>query len=399
MKKTVLAIICFIYIVLPIKVSATNTTDEEGSQADAATEEDIQGEMVDSLSLQEVNSYWLQFQDEYGEFFSDIPSKNIAEMIKDDDSISFKSIMKGLGAYLFYEIIVNAKLLGTLLMLTLFSIILQAISAAFEKSSVSQVAYFIVFIVLIYITLTSFYQVFTYAQDTILQMSHFMMALLPLMLGLLATFGQVMSVSFFHPIIVFLIHASGILVTSFIFPLLFLSALLIIVSHMNEKYQATYLAELLKNISVGTLGTFITIFLGVISVQGTASAIQDGVALKTTKFITGNFIPVIGRSFTDAADTVLTAALLLKNAIGIIGLLIIICIAAFPALKIMVIALIYKLAAALLQPLGNSPIILSLHMISKYIMYILACLITVTFMFFLAIVLMVIASNIPFLIR
>ena len=46
------------------------------------------------------------------------------------------------------------------------------------------------------------------------------------------------------------------------------------------------------------------------SVQGTATAIQDGVALKTTKFITGNFIPVVGRTFTDAADTVLSAALL-----------------------------------------------------------------------------------------
>src|SRR5690625_5242415 len=109
MKKTVLAIICFIYIVLPIKVSATDTTDEEGSPPDAATEEDIQSEMVDILSLQEVNSYWFQFQDEYGEFFSDIPSKNIGEMIKDDDSISFKSIMKIIGYYLFYEFMINAK--------------------------------------------------------------------------------------------------------------------------------------------------------------------------------------------------------------------------------------------------------------------------------------------------
>src|SRR5690625_1974350 len=152
MKKTVLAIICFIYIVLPIKVSATDTMDEEGSPPDAATEEDIQSEMVDRLSLQEVNSYRLQFQDEYGELRSDIPSQNIAELIKDDDSISFKSIMKGLGAYLFYEIIVNAKLLGTLLMLTLFSIILQAIIAVFVKSSVSQVAYFYFFIYFIFFT-------------------------------------------------------------------------------------------------------------------------------------------------------------------------------------------------------------------------------------------------------
>src|SRR5699024_6879179 len=140
----------------------------------------------------------------------------------------------------------------------------------------------------------------------------------------------------FHPIIIFLIHISGLLMTNFIFPLLSLSALLIMASYLNEKFQVTYLAQLFKQISLGTLGIFITIFLGVMSVQGTASAIQDGIALKTTKFITGNFIPVIGRSFTEAADTVLTSALLLKNAIGVIGLMIIVLIAVFPALKIMV---------------------------------------------------------------
>lgn len=55
-----------------------------------------------------------------------------------------------------------------------------------------------------------------------------------------------------------------------------------------------------------------TVLLGVISLQGTASAVADGVAIRTAKFVTGNFIPVVGRMFTDAADTVLTASLLLK---------------------------------------------------------------------------------------
>src|SRR5699024_6581851 len=165
--------------------------------------------------------------------------------------------------FLFYEIIANGKLLGTLLVLTLFSVILQAISSAFEKSTVSKIAHFIVFIVLIYVTLTSFYSVVSYAQASIEQMSNFMIALLPLMLGLLATFGQVMSVTFFHPIIIFLIHISGLLMTNFIFPLLSLSAILIMASYLNEKFQVTYLAQLFKQISLGTLGIFITIFLGV----------------------------------------------------------------------------------------------------------------------------------------
>ena len=226
-----------------------------------------------------------------------------------------------------------------------------------------------------------------------------MIALIPLILGLMATFGNIITVSFFHPIVIFLIHASGLVVSKFIMPLLLLSALLFIVSSLNENFKVTHLANLFKTISIGTLGAFLTIFLGVMSVQGTVSAIQDGVAMKTTKFITGNFIPVIGRALTDATDTILSASLLLKNAIGIVGVMIIIFLALFPALKIIAIALIYKIAAAVLQPLGDGPMISSLNTISQFVVYILACLLTVTLMFFLSIVIIIVASNVTLLLR
>lgn len=394
MYKRIVPILFIFILFTPIDINA-NELDEDIN----LEEDDIEEKLLDKLTIEEVDSFWNQIGNEYGEFIPDIKNKNIAELIKENGTISFKSSLKGIVTYLFYELIVNGKLLGTLIILTLFSVVLQSMHAAFEKSVVSKIAYFVVYLVLIYITLNSFYSVFTYARDTIEMMSSFMIALLPLMLGLIATFGQVITVSFFHPIIIFLIHISGILMTSFIFPLLYLSALLIIVSNLNDNFKATHLAELFRSISIGTVGFFLTIFLGVMSVQGTATAIQDGVALKTTKFITGNFIPVVGRTFTDAADTVLSAAQLLKNAVGIIGLTIIIIIAVFPAIKIIAISFVYKLAAALLQPLGDSPIITSLNIISKYILYILACLITVTFMFFLSIVILIIASNIPLLLR
>ncbi len=387
-------IIVFAICSLPIATLANEVEEDQ-----TLNETELEDNLLDTLTIEEVNRFWEQIGSDYGEFIPEINNKNIADLIKENGTISFKSTIKGIVSYLFYELILNGKLLGTLIILTLFSVILQSMHAAFEKSVVSKIAYFVVYMVLIYITLNSFYLVFTYAKETIDMMSSFMIALLPLMLGLIATFGQVITVSFFHPIILFLIHVSGILMTNFVYPLLYLSALLIIVSHLNENFQASHLAELLKSISIGTVGLFLTIFLGVMSVQGTATAIQDGVALKTTKFITGNFIPVVGRTFTDAADTVLSAAQLLKNAVGIIGLTIVVIIAVFPAIKIMAISLVYKLAAALLQPLGNSPIIVSLNTISKYILYVLACLITVTFMFFLSIVIMIVASNIPLLLR
>lgn len=391
-KQIGIILICtFVICLLGYEKVIAETTSNESDT--------VQTNMLEEISLEGVQAYWGKLVNEYGGYLPELEKTSVYEFIKNQDSLSPQSIIIGILEFLFHELILNGKLLGSLLMLTLFSAMLQTMHNAFETSTVSKVAYFVVYIVLIFLALNSFYSAVTYTKDAIDTMSSFMIALLPLVLGLMASFGNIVAVSFFHPIIIFLIHAGGLIVANFVLPLLFLSALLVIVSSLTEHYKVTHLANLFKSIAVGTLGVFFTIFLSIMSVQGTASAIQDGVVMKTTKFITGNFIPVVGRTMTDAADTILSASLLLKNAIGIVGLIIILFIALFPALKIFAIAVIYKVAAAILQPIADGPVITTLNTISKYIVFILACLLAVSFMFFLAIVIIIAASNVTLLLR
>lgn len=61
------------------------------------------------------------------------------------------------------------------------------------------------------------------------------------------------------------------------------------------------------------MGAFLTLFVSLMSLQGVNAAVTDGVAIRAAKYVTSNFIPVIGRMFTDATDTVLSASILLKN--------------------------------------------------------------------------------------
>lgn len=168
---------------------------------------------------------------------------------------------------------------------------------------------------------------------------------------------------------------------------------------MTDQYKVTQLAQLLRNAAIGTLAAFLTVFLGVISVQGASAAVTDGITLRTAKFITGNFIPVLGRMFTEATDTVISASLLLKNTVGILGVAILICIAAFPAIKILSLALIYKIAAAVLQPLGGGPVISCLDVISKSVIYIFAAMAIVSLMFFLSLTVIITAGNLTMMMK
>ncbi|MBB5325255.1 stage III sporulation protein AE [Anoxybacillus tepidamans] len=365
----------------------------------ALGQEQIVQKQMEAINMDDIQKYWSDIVVKYGGFLPESQKGSLVQFLQGQKEWSLKDWLIAFLKFLVYELQANGKLLGTLILLTVFSLFLQSLQTAFEQQAVSKVAYAVVYMVLMILALNSFRLGMEYAQETIQTMTHFMIAMIPLLLALLASSGGLVSAAFFHPIILFLMNTTGIVVEYVTLPLLFLAALLSIVSTMSEHYKVTQLADLFTKVAMGTLGIILTVFLGVMSVKGTTSAIADGIALRTAKFVTGNFVPVVGKMFTDVADTVVTASMLLKNAVGVAGVALLLIIAAFPALKIFAIAFVYKLSAAVLQPLGGGPVISCLNIISKSILYILAALAIVSLMFFLSLAVIITAGNIAMMVR
>ncbi|KHF39547.1 stage III sporulation protein AE [Halalkalibacter okhensis] len=382
-------VVTVLLLFAPISSAETEPLEEQG----------FVEQQMEQLQLDEIRAYWEEISTEYGGFLPESQKGTFMEFVRGDKQFSMKEWGMGLVRYLLHELLVNGKLLGSLILLTVFCMILQSLQNAFEQQTVSKVAYAITYMVLMIIALNSFQVAISYAQDAISSMVHFMIAMLPLLLAMMAAIGNITSAALFHPLIIFLVNTSGLLIQHFVLPLLFLSTVLSIVSTLTDHYKVTKLANFLRNLAIGTLGVFLTIFLGVISVQGAATAVSDGITVRTAKFIAGNLVPVIGRMFTDAADTVLSASLLLKNTIGIAGLGILLMLCAFPAIKVLSLAIIFNLSAAVLQPLGGGPIIECLSIIGKAVIFVFAAMAVVCLMFFLAITIMVAAGNLSLMMR
>lgn len=357
-------------------------------------------EQTRELPTEQVERYWDQLMKDYGGFFPEGRTPTLMEMlIPGGKGLSLKTALAGIGKFLWHEVLYNGKLLATIVMLSIMSLILENFQTAFEKSTVSRVAYTICYMVVLVIAVNSFSVTIGYAREAIDRMIDFMMAMLPLLFALLASMGNVVTVSVAHPLIIFMVHTVGTLISTVVFPLLFFSAILHLVSSLSDKYKLTQLGNLLRGVGMGVLGVLLTVFLGVISVQGITSSVTDGVAIRTAKYVTGNFVPVVGKMFADATDTVISASLLVKNSIGLAGVIIILLLCAFPAIKILVLALIYNVAAALMQPLGESPIVTCLQTIGKTMLFVFAALAAVSLMFFLAITIILSAANITVMMR
>lgn len=398
--KQRLQFIPIIMILLFLFSSSSVQANEEDKEAGVPnTPQELVDAQLKTLDLTELKQYWEDIQNKYGGFLPESQKGSLYDFINGEKNFSFKEWGTAILKFLFHEFVANGKLLGSLILLTIFSMFLQSMQNAFESSTISKVAYSIVYMVLVILALNSFHIVIKYTNEAIGSMISFVLALIPLLLALIASSGGIISAAFFHPVILFLMNISGVFMQYVILPLLFLATLLSIVSTMSDHYKVTQLAQLLRNWSIGLMGLFLTVFLGVISVQGASAAITDGVAMRTAKFVTGNFIPVIGRIFTDAADTVVSASGLLKNTVGIAGVAILLIIVAFPAFKILMISFIYKIAAAILQPLGGGPVIKCLDIISKSVIYVFAALGIVSLMFFLSITVIVAAGNLTMMMR
>ncbi|WP_062048190.1 stage III sporulation protein AE [Bacillus sp. JCM 19034] len=386
----IILVALFYLVVHPIVTFA----EEEGIQEEGFIEQ-----QVDNLQLDEIGEYWEELSRDYGGFLPESQKGSLMEFIRGDKQFSIKEWGIGFIKYFLHELLVNGKLLGSLILLTVFCMILQSLQNAFEQQTVSKVAYAMTYMVLMIIALNSFRVAITYATEAVNSMIHFMIALLPLMLAMMAAIGNITTAALFHPLIIFLVNISGLLIQKIVLPLLFLSAVLSIVSTLTNHYKVSKLATFLRNVAVGALGIFLTVFLGVISVQGAATAVTDGVTVRTAKFLAGNLVPVVGRMFTDAADTVMSASLLLKNTVGLAGLAILLMLCAFPALKVLSLAIIFNLSAAILQPLGGGPIIECLSIIGKAVIFVFAALAVVCLMFFLAITIMIAAGNVSLMVR
>jgi stage III sporulation protein AE len=397
--RTFLAIFLIsLFLAIPINVQASQTP-QQTEEPDTPNANMIVDEQVEKLEINDIKNYWDEVMTEYGGFLPESQKGSLLQFLSGEKELSFQEWMKAFLKFLFHELLANGKLLGTLILLTVFSMLLQLLQNAFNQSAVSKVAYALVYMVLIIIALNSFHVAIQYTNNAIQSMTNFILALIPLLLALMASSGGLASAAFFHPVIIFLMNTSGLLIQNIVLPLLFLSALLNIVSTLTDQYKVTQLAGLLRNISIGLLASFLTIFLGVISVQGASAAVTDGITIRTAKFITGNFIPVLGRMFTDATDTVISASILLKNTVGVIGVAILLLIAAFPAIKVLSLAFIYKFAASILQPLGGGPVIACLDIISKSVIYIFAALAIVSLMFFLSLTVIIAAGNLTIMMR
>ena len=137
----------------------------------------------------------------------------------------------------------------------------------------------------------------------------------------------------------------------------------------------------------------LTIFVGLASVEGSLSSTVDGITAKTTKAAVSNFIPVVGKILGDAVETVIGCGAILKNAVGIVGVIVVISICMAPIIKLAILMGMYYLCAAVCQPIADEKIMKLLDQIGDIFKIFLGILCALSFMIIIGTALVLKISN------
>ncbi len=143
----------------------------------------------------------------------------------------------------------------------------------------------------------------------------------------------------------------------FILPITYIAFAISILSNLSEKIQTKKLSKFLKSGVSWTLGVIATAFVSLLSLEGNLTSNVDGIAAKSIKAMASNLVPVVGKALSDSTDMVLGATSILKNSIGIVGIIIIIGICIIPIIKLTVLTITYSLTQAICEPLADKKIV------------------------------------------
>lgn len=335
--------------------------------------------------IEEAKKYTSQvFEDvDYGELLNSAIKGDI------DNKLLGKSILELLGK----ETLSSIKIIASIIVIIIIHSIIKSISEGLENKGISQITYYVQYILIVTLIMTNFADVIALVKNSINNLISFSNCLVPLLMTLILSTGSIASVNILQPILLFIITFIGNFINGIVIPITLIATALSIVSKISDRVQLDRLSKFFKSSVVWILGVVLTLFVGLVSLEGSLSSTVDGITAKTTKAAVSSFIPVVGKILGDAVDTVIGCTTILKNAVGIVGVIVVIGICIMPIIKLVLLMSTYYIGSAICEPIADKKIIELLAQIGDTFKILLAILCSVSVMLIIGTTLVIKISN------
>ena len=308
-------------------------------------------------------------------------------------NLSFSKICDAAFSLLFKEVKTVLSMCIIIVVIGIICSLIKNLQSAFSSESISEIAFYACYALMIIVLTRTFIISLDLAKDIITQISGFMSKLLPILVVMLGVAGGFTESATMDPIVLGTTIIIPKIYLNIILPLILITFVLQFTNNISTEPKISNLCSLVKSSVLWIQGLILTVYIGLLTVRGITASTIDAVTLKTAKFTIDNFIPIVGKTFSDAIASVAGYSLIIKNAIGSVGLLVLILIILYPIIKIFLSSIILKISSSLLEPIADKRITKAVFSAGDSLILILSSVLCVSLMIFVLIAMMVSAGK------
>ena len=301
----------------------------------------------------------------------------IKGLISGDEKLSLEEIGDWVWNQVFYEIEASKSGLAYILVLVFVAAVFANFSGMLKETQVAEISFSMIYMLIITICLSNFRILISNATENIEQLTGFVGVLGPVyFLAVTLATGSITSVSFYQ-ILLLLIYLSEVLILNILLPMTQIYLVVRILSDFSKELHLSKFAELIELIISWTLKTITAAVFGVNLIQRLISP-----AIDTVK---RGALTIIGDITGGTTDVVIGTAVLIKNGIGVAGMIVCLMICLTPVIQMGISAFMYQAISALIQPISDKRMVNCISSMAEACKMILKIVLTVAMLFLLTI--------------
>lgn len=264
-------------------------------------------------------------------------------------------LLRYAGDQLNYEFRANRKNLVYMLLIAVIAAIFTNFSGAFQSRQVSEISFYVLYMLLITMCLTTFRVAMEGLEGKLEALLDFMRLLCPGYFMAVSLASGTSSSLMFYGMVLLLIYVVEMLVLRLLLPLINVYIMIQAMNYLVGENVLSELADLIRKLITWILRSLLGCVVGMNVIQGLLSPTIDTLKRSTlTKAVES--VPGIGSLFGGVTDVLLGTAVLIKNGIGMAGAVILVLICSIPVIQMAAMTFLYKFAAAMVQPVSDKRI-------------------------------------------
>ena len=369
------------------------------AEAENKSAEDVEREViaeveryVDSLDLGDLHDFIQGLDAPNG--LKDFSLKEyIGKIAKGELPLSVENVFTYLGQSALGALSNTFAALLTVMILAVMSSILSGLTSGFKKRQTMEIVHYVFFALVVSIVMVKIAEIVTECREVIDALSKLSDSAFPPLITLMSALGGKVSSSLYKPQLALFCRIITSVIRSVILPLFTAGIAFCLISNLSSAVKMDKIQSAIRYVSTVIITSIFGLFITYLTVAGISGGMADGVSIKAAKFVLSNYVPILGGSLSQGFDLISAGCVLVKNAIGLIGILGVVFLILKPIFHIVVFTFALKAVASLVQPIGDKRISDFLYSVSNATKTLITAILGTGFVFIVSLLLVVVTCN------